>query len=96
MTIELADAQEIHRRNPVTFEVPTEQELDAIAPGDYVKVAFEDYPTGAERMWLCVQTVEGDRLTGSLSNYPTAIAMTYGDVVTFERRHICGIHDEPV
>jgi uncharacterized protein YegJ (DUF2314 family) len=90
MTIKLTDAQEMHRQYPVTFQVPTEAELDAIKPGDCVKAGFID-ATGEERMWVLVLGTEGDRILGTLNNYPVETPMEFGQPVNMERRHVCAI-----
>ena len=86
------DVQERHRLHPATFEVPTDEELDALAPGDYVKVILE-----GERFWLQIEErIDDYRFTGVVSNELVVEhdGLGFGELVRFERRHVCGIDDE--
>jgi hypothetical protein len=85
--VTFTDAQEMHRRYPSTFSAPTQAELDAVRPGDYVLAAFNHI----ERMWVLVTAVDGDTLAGTLSNQPVEVPRRHGDLVTLEKRHVFDI-----
>lgn len=80
-----------------TFFLPGEAELAAIRQQDHVKLLF-DYPHqtetwAAERMWVKVTHVEGDRLRGELDNEPDepTSPLVLGQMVDFQRHHILAI-----
>lgn len=86
------DAQRMERLYPDTFAAPDQTELDSVVVGSSVKVCVE-----RERFWVAVTAVEGDSVTGRVSNdlVRTAVhGLRDGDSVTFEKRHIFGVHDE--
>lgn len=84
--IELVDAQEMHLRQPDTFEVPSSERLALLKVGDQVKVC-----AAGERFWVLIQTVSGKEYTGSIRNHlvrtPTH-GLVFGDVIEFAQRHI--------
>lgn len=87
-TVDLIDAQQRHREHPTTFDVPSDEALAAIKPGDLVKVGFYTPEDGGERMWVEVTSVGAD-LRGKLDNTPVVFtSMRRGDEVAFERRHV--------
>ena len=78
---------------PYTFFLPSAEELAALAPGDLVKLIFRpaggDRKWGAERMWVMIDRVDGDRLEGTLDNVPEDIpGLAPEDRIHFERHHI--------
>lgn len=86
------DAQAMSRLHPQTFDVPAPEILAAIRPGTFVKVCAEP-----ERFWVEVVAVEGDGIMGRVSNdlvHTARHGLRDGDSVTFEKRHIFGVHDE--
>lgn len=84
--VKLIDAQQIHKENPKTFEVPSKKELDAVKPGDDVKVC-----DGKERIWVKVQRIEGQKLYGYFDNVGFNPAMKLGGAVEFEKKHVYDI-----
>jgi hypothetical protein len=92
----LDDPRPIAREAPYTYFLPAEEELTAVGPRDMVQLVFRpDQPGekwGAERMWVTVDTVDGDRLEGVLVNEPDDMAcLSLGARVLFERQHIISI-----
>lgn len=91
----LRDPRPIAAWAPYTFFLPTQAALDAIAPGDLVKLIFEptspDAEWDAEKMWLKVTEVNGSELEGSLANEPVEIPLQHGDTVRFARHHVIDI-----
>lgn len=93
----LGDPRPIAKEAPYTFFLPSKTELDAVGPGDLVKLLFEyTHDTenwSAERMWVTVGQVEGDHLHGELGNQPNepTAPIALGDTVDFERHQILAI-----
>jgi len=83
------DAQQMHKDNPKTFWVPSKKELDAIKPGDNVKVCVND----AERFWVLVTKVDGDKITGKVNNYMLLgdYGFDYGDNIIVLKRNVYDI-----
>lgn len=57
----LVDARRRAEKNPDTFEVPTEDSIEALKVGDYVKLIFLVSPgelIEAERMWVKIKKIE--------------------------------------
>lgn len=73
MEIEFMDAQEMHQAFPETFKVPSESQFEKMAKGDLVKIC-----AGGERMWVRVETVDGNKVTGKI----------YSDLILTERHHL--------
>jgi len=93
----LGDGQHRHRQHPDTFYVPDAADLDAIRPGDSVKLMFErnrqrkGWGSG-DRMWVKVLEVRGDRYVGELDNLAVCIPrLCPGQIVKFRREHIIDI-----
>ena len=89
MKYELINAEEIQEENPDTFELPSEDVLNNIQKRDSVQMIFE---TG-ERMWVTVIGIhEEGTYTGLLDSYPVMTDIEYGNVITFERKHIIDVY----
>ena len=93
-TWRLTDAVESQRRHPYTFFKPSDATIGRLGVGHQVKLIFEfdnSDPEGwsAERMWVTIRQVDGDRFQGELDNQPSQLAaLRLGDPVAFEARHI--------
>lgn len=93
----LADAQERHRKHPRTFDIPTEEEIEALQVNDLVKLIFsfpEQLENGccAERMWVCITEITEDGFCGELDNQPYYLKdLKAGDRITFQKKHIAAI-----
>ncbi|ALJ14809.1 immunity protein Imm33 domain-containing protein [Sphingopyxis macrogoltabida] len=91
----IEDPRPVAENAPYTFELPSENELLAVAPGDLVKLMFRSIPAGqweVERMWVIVTAADGAHLAGTLDNHPGDMPqLKAGDRVSFERRHIIDI-----
>ncbi len=93
----LSDPRITAAESPYTFFLPSAAEIAAVAKGDCAKIIFEyRHPTEewpAERMWVLVDRVDGDSLTGTLDNIPDEPTSTLqlGEPVRFERHHIVAI-----
>jgi hypothetical protein len=82
---------------PDTFEIPDPHEIEAIRPGDHVKLIFAaiepdpDTGMGAERMWVKVTTAEAGRYAGTLANVPVVVPIEFGELVEFTAANIACI-----
>jgi hypothetical protein len=90
-----------NRESSETFEIPDEEDKQAVEPGVWVKLIFGTsdfwgrYRWG-ERMWVEVVAVKKRYIVGVLRNDPVAIPrLDYGEVVAFKRDHIVDIIWEP-
>ena len=80
------DAQKMHEEHPDTFTVFHMEDLQAmVEPGCYVKVCHED---PAERFWVLVDEVNGDKVTGRVANELLLVPLMFNEVIEFELRHI--------
>ncbi|PVX30136.1 immunity protein Imm33 domain-containing protein [Sphingomonas pokkalii] len=70
----ITDPRPIAEAAPYTFFLPNENEVLALMPGDLVKLIFQSVPASAEfaaeRMWVKITHVDGEKLTGRLDNAP--------------------------
>jgi len=87
------DPRPVAENAPYTFQLPSENELLALAPGDLAKLVFAGDPVGktygAERMWVTITDAAGPDLVGRLDNQPSELhQLRMGDRITFERHHI--------
>ena len=92
----LDDPRPNAREAPYTFFLPTDEELAALEPGDLVKLIFRSEVPGekwdAERMWVVVDSLDGDQAEGRLENEPDDLpCISLGDRVRFERHHVLDI-----
>ena len=92
----LDDPRENARQFPYTYFLPSDEELAALQPGDLVKLVFRRTRPGekwdAERMWVIVDEVATDCLTGRLDNVPSDMpGVEAGEVVRFCRYHVISI-----
>lgn len=93
---EIDDPRPIAFDAPYTYFLPSENEILALAPGDQVKLVFRSIPPGlkfeAERMWVTITAVDGDRLAGDLDNIPSDMPqIRLGDEVSFQRSDVIDI-----
>jgi hypothetical protein len=89
----LDDPRPIAAQNPYTYYLPSQEELDALTEGDLARLIFRPVPARekwcAERMWVTIVAVSGDRLIGQLDNDPDDMpCLKLGDLVEFERHHV--------
>jgi hypothetical protein len=90
----LEDAAEVAARAPYTFYRPSAAALARLEPGNLVKLIFRFDPEdpkqpAAERMWVKITSVNGDRFAGVLDNDPVCIkGLAAGDRIAFSSRHI--------
>jgi len=92
----LEDPRPTQAAAPYTFFLPDARRVEAVGPGDHVKLIF--IPTadgtkyGAERMWVEVVSVDGPAFRGKLDNAPDDIpGLSLGDPVEFNSWHIIDV-----
>jgi hypothetical protein len=100
---QLDNAQAIADEFPYTFYKPSEEVVSLLKPGNLAKLIFRfesDDPEapGAERMWVLITEVNGNRFFGYLDNDPVYIKdLKYKDPVRFQECHIIDTDlDDPV
>ena len=95
MSFSLGNAPTYRASGPYTFFVPHDRELAALSVGDSVKLIFEYDTPGekwsAERMWVQIDTIDGERLTGRLDNNPDEGFLKLGETIVFERSNVIAI-----
>lgn len=93
MSYTLVDGVEMNRAHPRTYQIPSLEEKDKVAVGDYVKLGFcEAAHIHNERMWVKVTKRDGDQFEGYLDNDPAFLtSIKWKDVVKFESRHIINL-----
>lgn len=95
LSYRLVDAWDSAVAAPYTFFLPADEDVERLAPGDYVKLIFDLIPPGenygAERMWVRLTAAEGDSFVGTLENDPCEGRMRAGDEVAFTGRAIIDI-----
>ncbi len=80
----LANARLLAFEFPETFEVPSDAELRAMKPGDYVKVA-----RNGERFWVRLDGYVGRKWHGTVSNdLVLNDDLKLGDSIFFARKNI--------
>lgn len=92
----LVEPRAIAETAPYTFFLPSENELLALAPGDLVKVGIRSHPAShdfeAERRWILLDAVDGDRLEGALDSGPLDMPqLRAGGRVRLRREHVLDI-----
>lgn len=90
----LVDSEKLAQKNKYTFYKPSREITQKLQAGDIVKMTFEyestneDHPL-AERMWVQITEVNGDKFKGILDNHPFYLHELYaGDEINFEHKHI--------
>src|SRR5437868_3323558 len=91
----LEDVVERQRRSPRHYPIPPSAEREGLQAGDLVKLVFLD-GDDAERMWVEIDSVDGDQLVGTLANQPNVIDLQAGAEVRFQPRHVAAIVFEPI
>ena len=92
--VTFVDAQEMGSLYPDSFDVYTDEELNAIKPNDFVKVCLENNKQDGERFWVKVTVVEGNTITGTIDNHlfgALLFGVDSGDTIQFEKRNVYDI-----
>lgn len=97
-TFEFEDAIQMNKQEPRHFQIPSEQEIENLIPGDLVKIIFifkfeTEEGCRAERMWVEISQTNGVSFKGILTNKPYYIdEVNVGSEIIFEKRHIASIY----
>jgi uncharacterized protein YegJ (DUF2314 family) len=91
------NAQEMHKLHPKTFEVPSDEELNNIKIGDFVKICiygklepdFSDIDN--ERFWVEVTEINNDEIIGTVDNELVEVDLKYGEKIKFKKENIYSI-----
>lgn len=83
-------------KNPRHFLKPTDEELDNLKIGEMVRLFFvlkeQRDNCRAERMWVEIEHIEKDTITGYLTNQPFYIEdIQIGDIIAFNRKNIATV-----
>lgn len=84
-----------HQTYPETFWIPDDEEKAALAPGDFVRLAWKVRGLPGERMWVEILERRGARCVGRLSNQPVFVYRGYGEKVRFHIDSIIDCHEGP-
>ena len=93
---ELVDPRPIAPSARYTYFLPTAERLEAIGPGDLVKVTMRAVPSSekwdAERMWVQILSVETAWLEGTLESQPDDMpGVVKGIIVCLPRTYVMDI-----
>lgn len=95
---ELLDAEGLHRIDPVSFSIPRSELRRGLRPGSLVKLLFgfgDGDPPPAERMWVEVLSIDGNRYVGRLDNEPRVITdLKLDQHVQFGPEHVAAVWRE--
>lgn len=96
-TYYLEDVTIAAHENPRHFTIPTDAEIEQLQVGKLVRLFFAlnfkpDDGCRAERMWVEISEINGNRFSGYLTNKPVYIQeLAPGDVIHFEKQNIASI-----
>ena len=81
---EFLDAQQSHKDHPDTFWAPSQELLDSLGEGNWVKICDNQ-----ERFWVAVQKVDGEKIIGRVDNdLVHEHSFKCDDIIEFEKRHV--------
>ena len=90
----LTDSEQLSKEHKYTFYKPSREITKNLKVGNIVKLTFEfdssnsEHPS-AERMWVEITEINGEKFKGKLDNHPFYLHELYaGDELVFEHKHI--------
>lgn len=99
----LDDGQKLVDEYPYTFHKPSSEAVQMLKPKDEVKLIFrfdseDPEAPNAERMWVELTEIDGQKFEGVLDNDPAYIKdLQCGDPLSFKEKHIIQVSiDDPV
>jgi len=95
MSYKLEDGEQLNKKNPRTFHIPSKVERDTLKTGDIVKLIFlfDDEGSMPERMWVKIISKDENQYKGILDNDPyTTKTIKAGDDVIFGSENIIQIY----
>lgn len=84
--IRFVNAQKMKKQYPDSFYGPATKDLEALKPGDFVKVCAYQ-----ERFWAEVLEIEGQNVTARIDNDLITIKLSYNEKISFQKDHIYDI-----
>lgn len=89
---------EMNRQYPDTFWIPSPEEKAALRSGDSVRLCWSvrRYPATGERMWVQITHRDGDKLVGTLKNWPVFVHLHPDAVIKFRLDDIIDYNPEEV
>ncbi len=86
--ITFMDGVAINKAHPGSFFIPSDDDKQAVALGDFVKIGSV-FPDGGERFWVMVLKIkENGIIVAAVANHLTTQHLEFDDVVEFEFKHI--------
>ena len=92
------NAQQRHKENPDTFEVPSNAELEALAPKDFIKIGVRIFdpnsPIEAERFWLQITQIRNRVIYAKVDNdlvFTDYHSIADGDELMLAPHHVLAI-----
>ncbi len=93
---DIDDPRLIAKQAPYTFYLPSKERLDLLNLGDEVQIIFRSVPVysiGGERMWVTIDKIDGESLSGILGNEPQDMPqLKKGTRINFYRWQIIDIN----
>lgn len=95
----LVDARAENARNPRTFLIPDNKDIVALLAGSTVKLIFvfsepKDEQPRAERLWVEIESTDGENFKGRLKNDPCYLkTVARGDSIEFTAKNIASVYD---
>jgi len=93
----LVDAQEMAKKHPETFKIPSTKDIKALKVGSTVKLIFDidGDSAGGERMWVVITKIAPSEYVGELDNDPAVIrGLKYKDTIHFNADNIASIWED--
>jgi|GEM_PF-186555 len=92
----LVDGKKRNQEHPETFHIPSQEDIDVLTVGSFVKLGFEvknnDNNATSERMWVEITAINKDEIIGKLRNDPATIrGLKYDDAIHFKDIHILSV-----
>lgn len=87
--VKFLNAVDMNKQNPDSFFIPSDEEIDEVSIGDFLKVC-----ACHERFWVKVHNMYAGEFTCIVDNdlvFTEAHGINYKDVVTVKRHNIMGI-----
>ena len=82
-----ADAQQMHKDYPTTFQAPSIKKLEKLKVGDFVKVRHDD-----EAFWTIISKIDENTITATVDNVlDNEHPFEFGDEIEFEKKNIFSI-----
>ena len=94
----LISAEQMNKKFPDTFWIPSKERRENLSKGDIVKIIFEmesiedPKELNAERMWVIITEKSNAFYVGKLDSFPfDNVHIKYGQRVNFKPEHIIDI-----